>query len=215
MPAHRHAGLLALALLASASSAKPPAAPAPLEQPALAAPAPLEPGDVVFIAIDAALWSHLASRWSGPERRFGHVGIAARTNDGGIVIVHAGGSPVAGAAPVLAEPFADFAAHADRVGVYRLRASRAARHGAGAAALALQRSGARFDASFSLASTSELYCTELVWRAIRAGAELDTVPQPSIIANRPVITLLNLEASALLEQVGFAAREPFSAASSP
>jgi Permuted papain-like amidase enzyme, YaeF/YiiX, C92 family len=200
-----HARLVALALLASVSSAAP--APVRTEPGAPAAPALIEPGDVVFIAVDSALWSRLAARWSSPARRFGHVGIAARGDDGVVSIVHAGGSPVADAAPVLVESYERFAAHADRVGVYRLRAPEPARVAVGAAALQLQRAGARFDAKFSLHSTRELYCTELVWRAIKAGARLDPAPHPSVIANRAAITMLDLENSALLYETGFAARE--------
>jgi Permuted papain-like amidase enzyme, YaeF/YiiX, C92 family len=197
---HAAAGLIALALLASDRGAEP--APRAL----VAAPGSLAPGDVVFIAVDGAIWSQLASGWSSPARRFGHVGIAARAEDGAIVIVHAGGSPVAGRAPILAEDYSRFAAEADRVGIYRLHAPASVREAAGSAALALRRGGAVFDTGFSLSSTRELYCTELVWRAIRAGANLDAAPRPSTIAGRPAITLRDLETSSSLHEVGFAAR---------
>ncbi len=205
MRSQHYAKLVALALLAPASSAAPALAPA--EQHAPLAPATIEPGDVVFIAVDSALWSQLAARWSAPARRFGHVGIAAEGEAGAIIIVHAGGSPVAGAAPVLIDSYEHFAAEADRVGIYRLRAPEAVRAAAGAAALGLQRSGATFDSKFSLASTHELYCTELVWRAIKAGAHLDPAPRPRVVANRAVITMNDLENSALLYEIGFTARE--------
>jgi Permuted papain-like amidase enzyme, YaeF/YiiX, C92 family len=195
MRAHRHtAALIALALLASDAQLE-------AARSAVETPPALAPGDVVFIAVDGAIWSQLASRWSSPQHRYGHVGIAAHAEDGALVVVHAGGSPLDGASLVRAEPYATFAAHADRVGLFRLRASAAARTAAGAAALAFAHRRITFDADFSLASADEHYCTELVWRAIAAGANLNAAPRPSTIAGRPAITLRDLETSAVLEEV--------------
>lgn len=199
------AGAVSLALVSTAAAPQPHARQAASARAPIAQPADLQPGDVVFIGVDGAFWAEMASASSLPAHRFGHVGIAARDERGALVIVHAGGAPDRGSAPVLAVPFVEFAAEADRVGIYRLNGSRETREAAARTALSYARAGLQFDGDFSLETRERLYCTELVWRAFNA-AGADTVPLPSVMAGKSVVTLADLETSALLAQTAYAVR---------
>ncbi|MFO1186236.1 MAG: YiiX/YebB-like N1pC/P60 family cysteine hydrolase [Alphaproteobacteria bacterium] len=168
------------------------------ELPPLMVPA-VEAGDVVFIAVDRAFWSRAASRFSA--HGFGHVGIAAHDEGGQLLIVHAGGSPSAGDAPVLAVPAEIFAREADRIAVYRPHASVAERISAGRVALDFVQAGAHFDAAFSLDTTDALYCSELVWRALSSALHRDIVPDKTWIVGLPGVSLADLERSPTLELV--------------
>ncbi len=63
------------------------------------------------------------------------------------------------------------------------------------------RAGARFDPRFSLATVHELYCSELVWRALSAAMQHDIVPNKTTILGQPGVSLADLEASPLLVKV--------------
>lgn len=190
--------LLACAGLAASAPARHHPGKVPLAPPTLA------PGDVVFIGVDRAFWAQAASRFSA--HGYGHVGIAARGADGRILIVHAGGSPADSQAPVLAVPEAQFLREADRVGIYRPHGNVAQRAAAGERALEFVRDGARFDAGFSLDTTRELYCSELVWRALLSGLNRDPVPEKTWILGEPGVSLADLEESPLLEAVASISR---------
>lgn len=160
---------------------------------------PIEAGDVVFIAVDSAFWSRAASRFSA--HGFGHVGIAALDAGGHLLIVHAGGSPAAGDAPVLAVAAAEFAREANRIAVYRPHAEASRRVSAGRAALGFVEAGAHFDAAFSLDTTDALYCSELVWRALSSALQRDVVPEKTWLLGLPGVSLADLEKSPALELV--------------
>lgn len=174
-------------------NSRPAAGPAPLALP------PIEAGDVVFIAVERAFWSRAASRFSA--HGFGHVGIAARSPQGRVLIVHAGGSPSSGDAPVLAVEASAFTHEADRIAVYRPHANGAARASAGEAALGFVREGAHFDAAFSLDTVDALYCSELVWRALSSALQRDVVPEKTMILGLPGVSLADLEDSPALEKI--------------
>jgi hypothetical protein len=167
----------------------------------------LAPGDVVFIGVDAALWARTAATLSTPEHRFGHVGMAARDSAGRMVIVHATGSPTANNARVITAAPADFAAEADRIGIYRpletVSAPAAAR-----AALDFAARNLAFDKDFRLESEDALYCTELIWRALSAAAGRDVAPNKPHLMGRSAITLETLETSPVLQEIEFVRRPP-------
>lgn len=162
-------------------------------------PPVLHVGDVVFIGVDHAFWARAASKFS--KHGFGHVGIAARDSTGRIVVVHAGGSPTEGDAPVLAVAEQEFTQEADRIAVYRPRASEEELSVAGKTALGFVRDHDRFDAAFSLDTVHDLYCSELVWRALSVALQRDIVPHKTIILGKPGVSLADLEDSALLAEV--------------
>lgn len=169
-------------------------APVPPAPPAILAPVVLpglKPGDVVFFSAPDFFWARMASRWSLPRYRHGHVGMVVDAG-GRLLIVHATGSPLATDAHVVAVPLNDFLADATRVDVFRLDdAAAAVRATEKAKAFAAAR--LPFDKAFSLESTDQLYCSELVWRALSAGYGRDIVPTKSRVAGNDAVLLSDLE----------------------
>lgn len=158
---------------------------------------PFRDGDVVFFSAPGVFWADSASRWSLPEYRHGHVGIAVATAHG-LRVVHAKGSPIQANARVVSEPLPVFLAEARSVSVFRPHAQSAA-GGVASAALAYSSIGTSFDSEFSLETADRLYCTELVWRALSAGYGRDVLPRQSVVLGRRAILLSDLETLAILE----------------
>ncbi len=165
---------------------------------AAALEAVLQPGDVVFIGADDALWGQIGALITGDRHVYAHVGMAAERG-GALVIVHAAGSPTNAEAEVAAEPAARFAAQAQRAAVYRPQTPRAA--AAASRALAYAEGGARFDGAFSLESEDRLYCTELVWRALTEAVGEDVAPQKSQFGDLAYIAIEDLRAAEILTPV--------------
>lgn len=108
------------------------------------------------------LWSNFIRDSNLSDKRFSHVGVVVRGVEGEFFVVHAD-CDAAGLGEVRREPLANFLREARRVGVLRPRA------GVPAARVRAAESfvGRPFDRNFDLADDSELYCTELVLRAVR------------------------------------------------
>lgn len=161
----------------------------------------LRPGDVVFISVPDALWARIAAQWSLPRYGHGHVGMVVATGAGGVIVVHAGGSPTRGEARITRTPLADFAHAAQRIDVFRPVRDEAARQAAAAADdYAAQRLG--FDADFSLDTPKRLYCTEMIWRALSAGFHQDVLPVKSRLAGRAAVLPRDLETTSYLRLIG-------------
>lgn len=157
----------------------------------------------MLIGVDGAFWAEMASGFSRPDRRNGHAGIAVRGADGVMGVVHAGGSPVEGAAKVRWVSLAEFTAEADRIDILRPRDQALA---ARSASIAAGYQGLTFDSDFTLDTPDRLYCTELIWRAMSAAKGADIVPEKTRVLEKPYITLLALETNSALEEVAFVAR---------
>ncbi|MDR3527942.1 MAG: YiiX/YebB-like N1pC/P60 family cysteine hydrolase [Rhizomicrobium sp.] len=159
----------------------------------------LRPGDVVFVTLPGAFWARLASRWSLPQYRHGHVGMVVTTGDDPFV-VHASGNPAQTDAKVVRVRLKEFARGAQRLDVFRPNDAAAALRAAQAAdEFALR--AVKFDTEFSLESRDRLYCTELIWRALNSGYGRDTVPIKSHFAGREAVFLSDLETSQYLRLV--------------
>ncbi len=145
----------------------------------------LESGDIVF-RNRGETWGRLAALGSRGPEPYGHVGMAVR--DGTRVwVVHAHGTPHDPRGRVTAEPAATFLAGSDALGIYRLRLPPAVRQRLGQ--LARAQEGTPFDADFDLATPDRLYCTELIWRVVRAGAGLDLATPLPRLGSRAYIPL--------------------------
>lgn len=169
------------------------------------AQATLEPGDIVFRRAPG-LWGDMAAAFSTRERRFSHAGIVVRQG-GAILIVHAAGDPTARSGRVIAEPVASFFAGVADAAAYRLRQPRATRARIAAAAGRYAREARPFDTEFSLVDAAALYCTELVWRAVREGADLDIAPR-RIAMGRAYIAADDLYLNRFVAEVGNRAARP-------
>jgi len=154
----------------------------------------LQPGDVIFLSAPRALWARLASEYSLPRYRHGHVGMIVAGIDGRPLVAHAGGDPTRRRAVVRAVPVEEFLEEAESASLFRMRDQRAA-PAAGRAALRYARRGVLFDTEFSLNNGDKLYCSELVWRAMSSALRRDVVPVKSSAYARKVVRLRDLEAS--------------------
>ena len=197
--------LAALPVLPAAAEDEAPAPPASMA--GALAPA-LQPGDLVFKGASTALWTELAAQWSTGDRRWGHVGIvisAAGRGAGPVIIVHAdtGTGDPAGetVGEVRAVPLQQFLGMADQAGIYRLALSGDERARMVAWAEAQATHHIPFDRGYSLASANNLYCTELVWRALSEALGRDAIPDKSTRMGRTYIALSDLSTHPLAEEI--------------
>jgi hypothetical protein len=154
----------------------------------------LEPGDVIFFSAPRALWARIASEWSLPAYRHGHVGMIVAGRDGQPMVVHASGDPTRNKATVRAVPLAKFLEEAETASVFRMR-NRPAAAVAAAEAAGYARRRLLFDTGFSLKTRNKLYCSEMIWRAMSKALHRDVVPRKGYDYGRPTIRLRDLEAS--------------------
>lgn len=155
------------------------------------------PGDVLF-KDGGGFWGGLAARFSSNDDGYGHVGIVAAADDGGLVVIHAGGDPVSQDGRVQKTPFDSFIGASRAIGLYRPALDEAALSRALDYAERAAVRAAPFDAAFSLETEDALYCTELIWRALTAGAGEDAAPNKSMRAGKVYIALDDLQASPVL-----------------
>jgi hypothetical protein len=200
----RASRLAAAALLAASAGASFASdAPAALESPlATEAKAAARPGDVLFKSA-SGLWGRLAARANADGEGYAHVGIVAEGRDGSLIVVHAGGDPSRRRAQrsdwrVRASRFEAFLEKAKSAALYRPMADDAQIARALAYARAQADREAPFDHAYSLGSERDLYCTELIWRALLAAVDEDPVPEKSVRLGRTYIMLDDLAASPLL-----------------
>lgn len=173
----------------------------------------LQAGDLVFKGASTAVWTQLAARWSTGDKRWGHVGIVTKVPDtccGPILVVHADtgtGDPNREAAPgeVIGEvrvvPLNEFLSDVDQAGLYRLDLDRGQRARMIAYAEAAAAAHTPFDRGYSIDSENNLYCTELVWRALSAALERDAIPEKSRSMGRIYIALSDLSLHPLAREV--------------
>lgn len=164
----------------------------------------VRPGDLIFKGASTAVWTELAARWSTGDKRWGHVGIVTRVPEAccdPVMIVHADtgtGNPDNKPAPgevigeVRAVPIAQFLSDVDQTGLFRLDLAPDQRERLVTYAETAAASRTPFDRGYSLDSPNNLYCTELVWRAMSAALETDAIPQKSQSMGRIYIALSDL-----------------------
>ena len=166
--------------------------------------AALMPGDLIFKGADTALWTQLAAEWSDDrDRRWGHVGVVVSAEcteaDNQTQVVHADtGTGRAGAAPgdeigkVRSVSLAAFLSDVDTVGVFRLDISSDQRAKLVSWSKQAAHDEVPFDRGYSLESENNLYCTELVWRAMSFAIGGDAIPEKSVRLGRTYVSLSDL-----------------------
>ena len=185
----------------------------------------LQPGDLVFKGASTALWTEMAAAWSDErDRRWGHVGLVLTVRrqsgdspetvrkkpDCSARIVHADtGTGAPGEAPI---PGSDigavrtvdlpaFLGDADHAGSFRLDVSPAERVTMLAWAANQADHQTPFDRGYNLDSENNLYCTELIWRAMSAGLGHDAIPDKSTRMGRTYVALSDLSLHPLAREV--------------
>lgn len=152
------------------------------------------PGDVLF-KNGGGLWGRLAARFSENDDGYGHVGMVDTGPDGALVVIHAGGDPATGNGRVQATGLAQFLRAAKGAALYRPKLD--APHAAIALSYVEAAAGrnAPFDSAFSLDTEDELYCTELVWRALSRAVGEDVVPEKSERSGKVYVAIDDLQES--------------------
>lgn len=158
------------------------------------------PGDVLF-KNGGGIWGALAARFSENDDGYGHVGIVSIAADGGLVVIHAGGDPVTRNGRVQETGLDEFLGASKAAALYRpLLDADGATRALGYAKAAVRRN-APFDATFSLDTEEELYCTELIWRALSSALGADAVPEKSERSGKIYVAIDDLQESRFLEPV--------------
>ncbi|MCG8457802.1 MAG: hypothetical protein MI919_16120 [Holophagales bacterium] len=150
-------------------------------------PSDVVPGDVIFRR--GRSWNSRAVLLADAGSRYSHVGLAI-AGLGGPWVVHATPVGPGTTGGVVREPIRDFLSPERAVewGVFRVagRASYELGLAAADAASAMADRHIGFDDAFDLTDGSQLYCTELVWRAYRkagvdlVGGELEEIRFPGL-----------------------------------
>ena len=154
----------------------------------------MQAGDVIFLSAPKALWARMASEWSLPQYRHGHVGMIVNGIDGQPMVAHASGDPTRSRATVRVVTVERFLEDAETASLFRMKDAAAA-PAAARRALWYARKNTLFDQEFSLSNGEKLYCSELVWLAMSAALGRDVVPVKASAYARPVIKLSDLETS--------------------
>jgi len=157
-------------------------------------------GDIVF-KNGGGFWGVLAARFSDNDDGYGHVGIVDLDDDGGLVVIHAGGDPVTRNGRVQKSGLDEFLGASVGAALYRPRLDEAAASRALVYAENAASRNAPFDAAFSLETEDALYCTELVWRALAAALDEDPVPEKSVRSGKIYVAIDDLQESRFLEAV--------------
>ena len=158
----------------------------------------LQPGDLLFKGADTATGTRVAARlvwWTST----GGMWIVAAD---GLSVIHADtGENARSGDPgkVRRVPLSDY------MGMYKnCRPLYNFSHwlSAGGVYLAEAAIGLPFDRGFSLETENSLYCSELVWRALSAGAGEDVVPTKSERFGRVYVSMSDLSENALAREAG-------------
>jgi hypothetical protein len=194
---------LLLSLSAHAVGPGGPGGPSRAAEPALDAGALagiVRDGDVI-LRLGDRLWSRMFMDVSPTDRRYSHLGVA-RVAGGRATVIHAEGAAAHGVDGVREDALEEFVSVAKAVGVYRARGV----DGGLISAAAAECLGVPFDWRFDMDDGSSLYCTELLYVALRRaapGLELATVGVGS--QGKRVIPLEAVSASEHFEEVRYAA----------
>jgi len=121
----------------------------------------LQDGDVILRMTDG-FWSALFSRYSPTDQRFSHLGIV-RVLDDDISVVHSIGSFANRNRGVEEVPLRYFIAVARSLGIFRVRGA----EGAAISSAVMRYIGRPFDFDFDLDDDSTIYCTQLLYVALR------------------------------------------------
>ncbi len=151
----------------------------------------LHAGELLFKGADTAVGTRLAADWSLGDKRWGHIGIVVEGDTPGTLsVIHADTLALGQTGEVRKVSLREFLSDVEDLGVYEVTLEGDQR----AAYLLYAESaiGRPFDRSFSLKSDKSLYCSELVWRALSAGAGKDVVPDKTARLGRVYVSVSDI-----------------------
>jgi len=156
-------------------------------------------GDVIFRGKDRS-WGDLGAQLSDHDKRFGHVGVIVNHNDGWAVI-DAIGNPFDPEGRVRLRSFDEFLAPATRAAIYRpdLQSDSHARY---LASIWKYEAGrVPFDRFYDIQDAEALYCTEMIWLALKNATGKDQIVQETRFRNRRVIAIDDLQYAPLMQEI--------------
>ncbi len=159
----------------------------------------LKAGDVLFKGAGTAAATRIAAGWSNGDQRWGHAGIVVADGAGQFSVIHADTGEGRAAGEVRRVPLTEYLSDVSALGHYAVALTGQAREGY--LAYAERTVGLPFDRRFSLDSADRLYCSELVWRALSAGAGEDILPDKSRRFGRIYVSVSDLSGHPLLSEL--------------
>lgn len=158
----------------------------------------LAEGDLLFKGAETATGTRVAAGWSLGDKRWGHIGIVVADDDGGFSVIHADTGTDGEVGEVRRVPLAVYLSDVYTLGVYEVRLAGDQREAYLAEA---ERSvGLPFDRGFSLDSANAVYCSELVWRALSAGAGEDIQTGKSRRFGRVYVSVSDISENPLVRE---------------
>jgi hypothetical protein len=137
--------------------------------------------------------------FSPVDKTYSHAGIISIAA-GVIYVTHA--APPSGSEPgsVRTDNLVDYLSGSDTYKFLRLNQSEEVRSKVSVYALAAASEGLSFDTGFSL-SSKEVYCTELIWKAVLSASSLDMAPKRRVINSREIISVDDIQYSGFLSEI--------------
>lgn len=159
----------------------------------------LREGDIIFRGKDFS-WGDLGAQLSDKDQRFGHVGVIVRNNDGW-AIIDAIGNPLDGEGSVRLRTITEFLAPATRIGIYRPALTAASLKQFLTEIRRYEVTGTPFDRLYDLQDDSALYCTELIWRALKVATGTEQVLDQTVFRGRRIIAIDDLQYAPLMTEI--------------
>lgn len=155
-------------------------------------------GDLLFKGAETATGTRIAAGWSQGDKRWGHIGIVVAGEAGGFSVIHADTGMDGAVGEVRRVPLATYLSDVYTLGVYDVSLTGDQR--AAYLAEAERSVGLPFDRGFSLASDNAVYCSELVWRALSAGAGEDIQEDKSQRLGRVYVSVSDISENPLVHE---------------
>ena len=156
----------------------------------------LREGDIIFRGKDRS-WGDLGAQVSDKDKRFGHVGVVV-LDDGRWGVIDAIGNPLDHEGRVQLRTVAAFLAPATRAALYRPSLSDQAFDQFLTSIRAFEAAQIPFDRLYDIDDANALYCTELIWLALKTATGEDQVPDHTLFRNRRVIAIDDLQYAPLM-----------------
>ena len=159
----------------------------------------LRAGDIVFRGKDFS-WGDLGARASDRDQRFGHVGVIV-WHEGDWTVIDAIGNPLEAEGRVRLRSLADFLAPATRMGIYRPALTEAELAGFVSEIWRYEAAKTPFDRFYDLQDQSALYCSELIWLALKTATGADQITEQTRFRGRRVIAIDDVQYAPIMDEV--------------
>ncbi len=133
----------------------------------------LKPGDIIFRK-ENSFWGEVSSSVARRDGRYSHVGMIVPSGEN-LAVVHS--YPDENTSFVKSQSLEEFSFNATGLGFFRMGFSEEKTNNIVTAIQGYARDEVPFDPEFSLRSDDRLYCTELIWKAVKNATGVDIAPE--------------------------------------